>query len=130
MTLYHFTKPESLANIQKHGITLGVIPIPTKCDWLFIRGYQWLSSNPNFAQPWDTREHQNYDRTRYRLTVRIPKTSLDDLMEWIPAAVFLNFPSEGLTEFNYGGEGANWYLFKGRIPPKWIRSIDERPKQA
>lgn len=127
MKLYHFTSKHHVDGCLKEGIKLGGVPVIIDGKYQIISGYQWLTSNPSFHQEWANREFTtlSYDRTEYRLTVIIPKTSLNKLIKWSEYYKYSQVPEE----LNYYGDPENWYLFQGRIKPGWIREIENKARE-
>ena len=119
MVLYHFCAAHMKSAILKNGLTLGLYPIQGKRpeDWPKC---QWLTKDPEpEKQSWATRNLLSYSRTAYRLTVKIPDNYC--LKKLQSAEQFVAGMSEAdrkpITEYP-GSE--NWYVYLGRIPPKWI----------
>ena len=119
MVLYHFCAAHMKSAILQNGLTLGLYPIQGKLlkDWPKC---QWLTKDPDpEKQSWATRNILSYSGTAYRLTVKIPDNYCWKKLQ--PAEQFVAEMSEDdrkpITEY-LGSE--NWYVYLGRIPPKWI----------
>ena len=119
MILYHFCAIHSLRDILRDGLTLGMTPVLTENNMQLIHGHQWLTSEKDpRKQSWNTHNLVTYRRTAVRLTVYIPNSYRKKLVKATDLAKTL--PPEGryiITD--YAGSEA-WYIYKGRIPPKWI----------
>lgn len=137
MKYYHFTAKHLLGGILQHGIRFGKIPIFSdgrkegeyKFRY-FIKGYQWLTTNPDFDQAWAKQTYLKYNRTDYRLQIVIKHRDKNNLIKWteylkkhgdrIPQATVnaLKLPE--------GSDPENWYLYKGVIRPSWIMETNSR----
>jgi len=129
MKLYHFTPEHLLKRVLSGGITLGKIPILDERGNVksFVTNCQWLTSDGDWdKQSWATSQLINYDRTAYRLLVKIPKSSRNKLCKAHDILNQLPMPSQRLITDWPGSD--NWYLFFGRIPPGWIRQVDKKPR--
>lgn len=122
MKLYHFTSPVHIKGCLKEGITKGSIPLIIQGKIALATGWQWLTSNPEFKQEWTNGEYSTlpYDRTAFRLTVNIPKTAKDKLFRWMDVCKKLPI----IKEMNDFGDPENWWVFKGRIKPSWIKKVE------
>ena len=119
MTLYHFTAKHLSENIKNTGLTLGAIPVMMFNRMVIIRGYIWLTDNPNrHEQYWDTMKVIPYSRTDVRLTVNIPNENKLKTMDDIKKLFTL---PEGFFNCCYGA----WYVYKGKILPKYIVEYKE-----
>jgi hypothetical protein len=126
VNLYHFTGARFLPGIQADGLTRGVVPMAFEPP-TFLGGLQWLTIDSGFAQSWCEQQIAiKYRRDDVRLTVRIPKTARDRVLMWLEW--------KGLTPLgdllSAYGDPHNWRLFRGRIPPSWIRAVDWNPSRA
>lgn len=122
MKLYHFTSPLHVDGCKKEGICKGSIPLYQNKRFGLLPGWQWLTTNPSFNQEWANTEFSTlpYDRTAFRLTVVIPKTAKKYLHRWLD--IHDKFPTDSCL--NAFGDPENWYVFKGRIKPGWIRKVE------
>ena len=118
MTLYHFCAERYRKSILTRGICVGGICVPTKTGFELYNGFQWLTADPDpERQSWATRRLVKYSRTAFRLTVEIPESAADRVMD--RTAVEARFPGAGLLFMNWPGS-ENWRVFRGHIPPEWI----------
>jgi len=126
MKLYHFTSPFHVEGCCKEGIRKGSIPIRHNGRIGLLPNWQWLTSNPDFKQEWANTEFSTlpYDRTAFRITVVIPKTAIQRLHKWLDVCDRLPI-DPCMNEF---GDPENWYVFRGRIKPGWIRQVEEKGK--
>ena len=117
MKLYHFTSKHHVQGCLDKGLRLGVIPIQGPPDKLtFIKEMQWLTQNPEKAQSWNENSTLPYDRTEYRLTVKIPKAHRRKLIPW-------RLIEDMSPILSSDGDPDNWYVFDGIIKPGWIRDV-------
>lgn len=119
MILYHFCPAHMVRSILQEGLTKGGYPIFDGDELSIMTGIQWLTTEKDPAkQSWATSNLISYSRTDYRLTVDIPKSYLKKLVK---AKDFVKLLSEENREAVEGYEGSDdWYIFRGKIPPKWI----------
>lgn len=118
MILYHFCAAHMLPSIMKEGLTLGRWPIIgyglqtwPKC--------QWLTQNPDpKEQSWATKNLISYDRTAYRLTVRIPDNYQKKLVR--ARVQMMNVPPKDRSIITEWPGSDDWYVYLGNIPPQWI----------
>lgn len=122
MKLYHFTSRYHIQGCLKEGLTLGAVVINIKKK-LYVSGYQWLTINKDFNQFWSKHSTLPYDRTDFRLTLKIPrKIRKQRLHKWNDYA--LNIVSQEMKDtLNVFGDPENWYIFQGTIHPKFIRTV-------
>jgi hypothetical protein len=122
MILYHFCPAHLAARIRKQGLTLGHFPMLGDGHYSFIPDMQWLTNDPAPEnQSWATRQLVTYDRTAYRLTINIPAKRTRKLCK---ASVFVKDLPDAQREIVDAWPGSeHWYIYKGRIPPKWITVI-------
>jgi hypothetical protein len=91
----------------------------TKAGKLYTRpGFQWLTSNGDFAQPFCLAGTLPYPKNAYRLTILIPEVGLHRLRSW-PEMILRGQP-DCAEEINAGMDWRNWYVFYGPIPRTWI----------
>lgn len=124
MKLYHFTSRHHVNGCLKKGLKYGLIPLSIDPPKL-IRGFQWLTKRKSFEQSWSKYSSLPYDRTDYRITVKIPKAERNNLFDWLLFCKQTNIQSA--NDLNCYGDPENWMLFKGIVLPKWFRDIDKNP---
>ena len=119
MVLYHFCARRFLPGILRDGLTLGGTPIIEGGMMRLKMGHQWLTAEKDpRKQSWNTHNLISYSRTAVRLTVSIPDSYRKKLVK--ATDLVKTLPPEGryiITD--YAGSEA-WYIYKVRIPPKWI----------
>lgn len=122
--LYHFTSNHNIASILKGGISKGVLPwnIDRHGNETFRRGFQWLTTNPSFTQPWCLLGSLPYSRNAHRITVHIPTGYQQNVLSW-PELVRRCKPDCAEELNRTGGDTENWRLFHGRIPPSWFLEV-------
>lgn len=120
--LYHFCAGFCVDSIKELGLILGICPVDLGDKVKFIPKCQWLTSNPDpQKQSWATSHALNYSRTAYRLTVVIPRNHRKHL---IAATEFVKeLPKEAQQLVNGWPGSEEWYIYRGTIPPKWIKEI-------
>lgn len=104
---------------MQEGLTLGKFPLIGSAGFDFIESCQWLTveSDPS-KQSWATRNLVPYSRTAYRLTINIPDSFRKKL---IKAGDFVkDMPPENQEIVANWAGSENWYIYKGKIPAKWI----------
>lgn len=87
-------------------------------------GFQWLTTNPSFEQPWCFLGNLDFPKNAYRITVLIPpKAAVKPfLLEW-PDLCKRCRPDSAL-ELNINAvDWENWRLFYGAIPPSWFLEV-------
>lgn len=127
--LYHFTSAKRVLSIQRDGLTLGHVPCLLKGGKLGLNpGFQWLTTNPDWSQPWATRALIKEDRSEVRMEVTIPLDKLQHLLRWTDVQHRFGWVGKAAEQFNFSGEGENWILFQGNLPADYINNTTERPK--
>lgn len=119
MILYHFCAAHMVRSILKEGLTKGSFPKLINGVLIIKNDHQWLTaeSNPK-KQSWATSHLIAYDRTDYRLTINIPDNYRKKLIK--ARDYVLTLPEEN-HELVFGWDGSDqWYIYLGKIPPKWI----------
>lgn len=120
--LYHFCAAQDVESIKRQGLTLGMCPVVTDYGIKFIKKCQWLTKDMNpAAQSWATSHGLNYSRTAYRLTVVIPKKHVRNLI--VSTEFVKELPKEAQEVVNGWPGSEEWYIYRGTIPPKWIKEI-------
>jgi len=128
MKLYHFTSRHHINGCMKEGLTRGGIPEVAGFKLSWINGYQWLTTNSSFDdQKWEKPSGiLKYRRNEYRITIKIPKAKRQNLIKWTD---FIKEMKLNITEhLNAFGGHEDWYLYHGKVKPKWFRNIDKNPK--
>lgn len=124
MLLYHFTPAHSVKWILRNGLIKGRVPSHFDAHGVprFFRGFQWLTSDPEFqSQSWATLP---FSLTHKRLAIDIPQFALNRV---IKCEDFFARSRGDSAEFISSFPGnKHWRLFKGRIPPQWILSVDSK----
>lgn len=131
MRLWHYTARHHLDGGVGHagpGIThAGILPNPHPA--IALGGLVWLTDDPDWRQEWSPRPvplgGETCDRTEVRVEVAIPKYYRDwlfDYPDWSACTDPRVLPD--LVAF---GDPFRWFVFGRRIPPGWLRSIEERP---
>lgn len=117
MILYHFCPAHLKDSILLEGLTKGCFPLMESGG--LVRNVQWLTSERDpKQQAWATKNLISYSRTAYRLTIDIPDSRWKKLLkslDWV--SVFPEGDRKIVTEWR-GSEA--WYVYLGKIPPKWI----------
>ena len=124
MIIYHFCAKKHVKNILRHGLTIGGVMVPTKTGFDLHSGYNWLTIDKDpKAQSWNTGHIIKYNRCAYRLTIDIP---MDEAVKRLYNRDQLEelFPGSGVLFDKWEGSH-NWRVFKGIIPPEWIKAAVE-----
>lgn len=82
-------------------------------------GFQWLTTNADFAQSWCLLGNLPFPKNAYRLAVLVPEHAMHRLFKWTEfcargqpdCAEEINTPS---VDFR------NWFIFYGPIPYTWV----------
>ena len=124
MILYHFCPAHMVEGIKKKGLTLGKFPLLGDQHTTFIDEHQWLTAEPDpRKQSWATSVLIPYSRTACRLTVEIPPSRMRKLHKALTFVKSLAPQHRPIVE---GWEGSeSWYIYKGVIPPKWIKAVEK-----
>ena len=132
--LFHYTALHHAEEIRASGgITRGAVPIPSadgQAPAGLAPGWQWLTSDPDWAQGWATRQVVTCDRTECRFVVLVPLEEMDRLFRWDRTAVQFGYDAETAARFaalGTGSDPARWWLFKGSIPAAWLVALERRP---
>lgn len=127
MKLYHFCSRHHLEGIKTDGLTLGIIPLSIDPP-LLAKGFQWITSNPDFDQSWCKYSTLPYRRNEWRITVKIPKSHAGKKYRWLPLSNELAKHFPNIRILNLYGDPKNWFVFEGTIKPSWFRKIDANPE--
>lgn len=124
MTFYHFTSKFHVQNCLKFGITKGMLPRKTDKGYILHKNIQWLTldGNPN-NQSWATQIIITYNRTEYRLKIKIPKKYRKNIISW---KEYSKNKSEYIDLNQFKGS-KNWFLYIGPIPRDWIKKTLRSP---
>ena len=88
---------------------------------------QWLTTNKDFEQIWNTKLIIKYDRNDVRLTVKIPNTELGkNLIKWTDFASLPEMQATAQSLNDKEGDFNNWYIYAGIVKKHWIRDIEYR----
>lgn len=124
--LYHFTAVHNLEHIRAEGLTKGALPWnlhPITKKPTFARPFQWLTTNPDYLQPWCLLGNLPYARNAVRITVCVPSEHEHHVYSWMEMCRRCN--PDSAAEINAtGGDVDNWRIFHGKIPPSWFLAID------
>lgn len=105
--------------------------VPGRNRFTLERGWQWLTSDPDWSQDWDIPGLGSalpYRRTDWRLAVDIPAIYADRCVPWPTWELRRRPPSsEYLSRFR---SSIHWYVFHGPIPPAWVIAWDRNPERA
>jgi hypothetical protein len=124
LVLYHYTSSHSIAKVRAQGLTKGVLPWNLDKDGnpTFRKGFQWLTTNPNFGQAWCLLGNLPFSRNAYRITVLVPANAEQHVLSW--PELCRRCKPDCAEELNRtGGDVDNWRLFHGSIPPKWFLEV-------
>lgn len=117
MILYHFCPEHLKDSILKNGLKFGAYPLVSSNG--FVKNVQWLTSEKDAdKQSWATSYLIPYSRTAYRLTVDIPKSYHKKLIQAHKYVERFESMDRKLVTDWQGSE--EWYVYLGKIPPKWI----------
>ncbi len=122
--LWHFTSPLHVNGCLRDGIALGVTPIRVNGGIDFLHAHQWLSSDMSFMQEWCARSSLPYDRTAYRLTVKIPESERHKLLDYTQWRALLR--GRMMPDFDKCRSAKSWFIFQGIIPKTWITNVDTK----
>ena len=126
--LYHFTSEQLIQKVLRSGLTRGMIPWNIDPKTLEVRvqkGYQWLTQESSYEQPWALLGSLPVARNRYRITVAIPPPMSSRLAAW--ADICKLYSPESATGLNSCPGWQDWYVFKGIIPRSWFIAIERNP---
>lgn len=121
MIYFHFTSAHLADKVRARGLTKGAIP------WNLDQhgrpemrpGFQWLTTNPDFHQPWCMLGNLPFARNAVRLSIEIPRDHLDRVAKWLELCA--RYRPDCADEINRtGGDTENWRVYRGPIPPAWI----------
>lgn len=119
--------------IKVQGLSLGSIPWQRlKKSVKFVRGFQWLTSNPSWEQAWcDPKESTlPYDRHAYRITVTIPENQRQRVTPWLKFVQLSGIPPAMAQQLNAHGDPEHWFLYFGILRPIHFLAIDKNPSRT
>lgn len=89
-------------------------------------GFQWLTTNPAFDQPFALLGEFPDAKNAFRITVHVPREHLSRLLSWPDLVLRFNPPAA--EEINVAtSDWQNWLVFNGWIPPNWFLSQERNP---
>lgn len=119
MILYHFCPAHMVQSILDEGLTKGKFPVLGDRHYSFMDNCQWLTDEKDpQSQSWNTSQLIPYSRTACRLTIHIPDSHHKKLVLATDYVKPLPVEAQGIV-LDWEGH-THWYIFKGRIPVKWI----------
>ena len=120
--LYHFCAARHMKSIKYGGLRIGWVCVPGEKGIRIHSGYSWLTTDGDpKRQSWSTRQIVKYSRTAYRLTVEIPDEYADRIMD--AEALEKHLPGSMMLFIGWKGSEC-WRVYKGYIPPDWIKNIE------
>lgn len=160
LLLYHYCPQHAIDGIRRKGIVKGALPWnrdafgepqmvrhmrETKWTAGQIRahrareatgkaprtpGFQWLTTNPTFEQPWCFLGDLEFPKNAYRITVLIPpeKSVKPFVLEW-PDLCNRCRPNSAEELNTKAVDWQNWRLFYGPIPPTWFLDVQRNAGQ-
>lgn len=126
MTLFHFCADHLLDPILLEGLRLGRIAWTEKGRIVMRYGFQWLTEEPDREkQEWCHPAYSTlaYDRCANRLTIEIPEKEEVNLSRWTEAGPLI-VPREQYEILNLFGDPSKQWLYRGDIPPAWIKATE------
>lgn len=93
-------------------------------------GFQWLTTNPTWEQPWCLLGNLEIPKNAYRITVLIPpeKSVPPFLLDW-PTLVKRCQPDSAEELKTKAVDWENWRLFYGPIPQAWFLEVTRNAGQ-
>lgn len=133
MKLWHYTAAHHLSGGGGHagpGILRNGI-LPTLHPYIDLRGgLVWLTDLDDWTQPWSTRPvpGTGCDRTEARVRVAVPRGHVL-LRHWPDVRDFV-LTADLRDDLERFADPGRWWVFNGRIPPGWLREVENRPNEA
>ncbi len=119
MILHHFAPSHALNSIRRHGLTRGALPWNRDPNGTPVMryGFQWLTSNPDFAQPFALMGSLPFPKNAWRITVAIPPGKEKQLFKWSELCRRCRPDCE--AEVNTPAvDWQNWWVFLGPLKPE------------
>lgn len=121
-TLYHFTAKRFLESIKRQGLTRGMM-LKSIQPLQFLPNKQWLTTKKEFDQGWSIGTGRlSYKRNEVRLTVEIPIDAQGNLKPWTQMRFLVPLVANDLEDSDLA-DPENWWIYQGKIKPKWITEI-------
>lgn len=124
---------EYLANLARKKLELGNKRAHVNGRPLIVRkwrrpGFQWLTSNPEWVQPFALLGTAPFPKNAHRIEVRVPTIYHGRLHRW---SKFCERGSPDCAEEINTREvdWENWWVYYGPIDPTWLVNIDRNPGQ-
>lgn len=95
---------------------------------LKLPGFQWLTCDAKWEQPFCFLGNLPYPKNAYRITVTIPEAVWRRLHEWKELCARCRPDSEPFIN-QKSVDWENWWVFYGPIFPAWILEIERNPSQ-
>lgn len=127
--LYHFCPAHAVEKIKREGITRGRLPwnLDKQGNPTFLThisgdprvkgpGFQWLTQNPSFDQPFCLLGTLPFPKNAFRVTVVIPRELVARLSYWPDMCKRANPDCRDAIN-NPAVDWQNWFVFYGRIGP-------------
>ena len=131
MRLYHFCAAAFLEKIKREGLTLGATPVQVSGRLFLVPKTQWLTVRAEFDQYWNGMVTLPYDRTAYRIEVKVPHDRARDLLDWATLKGRLQKIHGAnciLTDFDVPeAHPEDWRIYLGHIKPQWLRKVVANP---
>lgn len=116
---HHFTTLACAAQIIDEGIRLGRMIQVVEQGYVQMNGYQWLTTDNDYDQAWAAQSPQLRGRTEVRLSVVVPALEFNNLKHWVDICG----DDDLAAALKEQGGCDSWWLFKGVIPPEWIKAV-------
>lgn len=89
-------------------------------------GFQWLTSSPDWNQPFALLGELPFAKNANRITICVPSEVTLGLFHWKTLCASQRPPAA--EELNTAAvDWENWYVFNGRIPTGWFMEIARNP---
>lgn len=95
----------------------------------FFPGFQWLTKNPSFDQPFALLGDLPFAKNASRITVLIPQAAETALHRW--QELCERHKPQAAEELNTNAvDWQNWSVFNGWIPQAWFLEVHRNPGQT